>query len=300
MKILLVFAIILCPLALLRGEEVSADMEAQIPGSISDGTLSEPAPKPEPIPFEVERGITRRVHVVESPEMPGLPAPEGTINVTVQLVKDPGLPDPPAPLPALPPDDAAVVARMGELTEHYSETQLIFVSAMVYDHSRTYLRCYPSGGGDKKEISAWSNLDFNHFSGFATYRVKGADGELREYGLVMGLGNEDAKQRTEQDFPAIPLLPDLATGGPAFVITEGDGNDREAVALIEGMHDLYQVEGARMEAAYHARIKAYEERKAYLLANPPKPKDVTVRFWKRNHPVGMSGSESAPREGVSP
>jgi len=52
--------------------------------------------------------------------------------------------------------------------------------------------------------------------------------------------------------------------------------------LLQGMHDLYRNEGPRMEAAYQARIKAHEERKAYLLANPPKPEDVTIQFWDRN------------------
>jgi len=271
---------------------IAADTEAQIAGGIADGTPSPPAPKPEPIPFEVLRSHTKRVHVVESPEMPGLPAPEGTINVTVRLVKDPGLPDPPPPLPALPPDDPAVLARMAELTEHYHESQLAFVSATVYDHSRTYFRCFPSGGGaNRKEICGWSNLDFNHFSGFATFQFKGSDGELREYGLLMGIGNEDT-QRTERlaqetetsEALEIPTVPDLATSGPAFVITEGDDNDLEAMELIHGMHSLYRVEGARMEEAYHARIKAYEERKAYLLANPPKPKDLIINYWRGRRP----------------
>ncbi len=269
---------------------IAKEAVAQIPGNITDGTPSPPAPKPEPIEFDVLRSHTKRVHVVESPEMPGLPAPEGTINVTVQLVKDPGLPDPPPPLPALPPDDPAVLARMEELRGEYQETQLVFVSATVYDHSRTYLRCFPSGGGGRKEICGWSNLDFNHFSGFATYQVKGADGELREYGLLMGIGNEDTQQRAEwlakRDgeyvAPEIPSLPELATAGPAFVISEGDTTDREAMELIEGMHSLYRTEGARMEEAYHARVKAYEKRKAYLLANPPKPKDVVIRVWNRD------------------
>lgn len=265
-------------------EPAATGLETQITGGISDGKPGLPASEPEPIEFEVKSSITRRVHVVESPEMPGLPAPEGKINITVQLVKDLKLPDPPPPLPALPPDDPAVLARLAELRESYRETELVFVSATVYDHSRTYLRCYPSGGGDRKEISGWSNLDFNHFSGFATYQVKGADGETREYGLLMGIGNEDTLQRAEllakhertYEAPEIPQLPDLATNGPAFVVTEGETSDAEAMALIEGMHDLYRVEGARMEEAYHARAKAYEERKAYLLANPPKPNDVTT------------------------
>ena len=223
--------------------------------------------------------------------MPDLPAPEGNINITVQLVKDPGLPDPPPPLPPLPPNDPAVLARLAELRAAYHQTQLVFVSATVYDHSRTLLRCYPSGGADTKEISGWSNIDFNHFSGFATYQVKGADGEIQQYGLLMGIGNEDTKQRAEwlakhdRDYhpPEIPHLPDLATSGPAFVITGGDATERDAIELIEGMHNLYRVEGTRMEEAYHARIKAYAERKAYLLANPTKPKDVTIRFWNREN-----------------
>jgi hypothetical protein len=269
----------------------AAGTETQITGNISDGKPGMPMPKPEPMEFEVLRSHTKRVHVVESPEMPDVPAPEGDINVTFQLVKDPGLPDPP-PLPPLPPDDPAVLARMAEFSAKYRETQLVFVSATVYDHSRTYLRCYPNGGGDRKEICGWSNLDFNHFCGFATYQVKGGDGETRQYGLLMGLGNENTKQRAEflaehdreYKVPEIPQLPDLSTSGPAFVITEGDTADKEAIELVEGMHNLYRVEGARMEEAYLARIKAHEERKAFLLANPPKPKDVTIQFWKRERP----------------
>ncbi|MEO8615220.1 MAG: hypothetical protein ABI600_08780 [Luteolibacter sp.] len=275
-----------------RDQEVviASGTDAQITGGISDGKPSLPAPKPEPIAFDVKSTITRRIHVVESPEMQGLPAPEGDIKVTLQLVKDPGLTDPLPPLPALPPDDPAVLARMAELSKTYRETQLVFVSATVYDHSRTYLRCYPSGDGNRREIACWSNLDFNHFSGFATYQVNGADGETRQYGLMMGIGNEDTKQRAEMlanhdityKLPEIPTLPDLATSGPAFVITEGDTADTETMELIEGMHTLYRAEGPRMEAAYQARTLAYEERKAFLLAHPPKPKDVTIHFWKRN------------------
>ena len=269
-------------------ESTIDDTETQIIGGISDGKPGLPAPKPEPLSFQVKSTLTQRVHVIEPPEMPGVPAPEGDIKITIQLVKPPRLPDPPPPLPALPPDDPAVLARMAELRENYRETQLVFVSATVYDHSRTYLRCYPSGGGERKEIRGWSNLDFNHFSGFSTFQVKGSNGEIRQYGLMMGIGNEDTQQRAEwlakhdgeYKTPEIPKLPDLATSGPAFVIAEGDTNDKEALALIEGMHDLYRVEGTRMEEAYYARVEAHEERKAYLLTNPPKPQDVTIRYWK--------------------
>lgn len=237
--------------------------------------------------------------------MAGLPPVKGTINVTVQLVKDPKLVDPPPPLPALPPDDPAVLARMAELHENYQGTELVFVSATVYDHSRTLLRCYPSGGASR-EIAAWSNLDFNCFSGFATYQVKGADGEVRQYGLMMGIGNDDtgreaallAKHDMSYKAPEIPELPDRASGGPAFVVTEGDTSNKESMAVIAGMHDLYRVEGVRMEEAYQARIKAADERRAYLLANPPVPQDVTIQFWDRAtpSPAGVKNLE----EGAKP
>lgn len=264
--------------------------ETRITSLINDGTPSPPPAVPEPLDLEVLTSRTRTVHVVEAPEMHGLPAPEGDITITVQLVKDPGLPEPPPPLPALPPDDPAVQARLAELTKSYRATQLAFVSATVYDHNRTYFRCYPNGAA-KKEIRGWSNLDFNHFSGFATFQTKGSDGEIRQYGLMMGIGNEDTQQRAaffakhdrEYPVPEIPAMEDFSAAGPAFIITEGDPADKEAMELVEGMHKLYQTEGQRMEDAYHARIKAYEERKAFLLANPPKPKDVTLRFWHREN-----------------
>ncbi len=253
---------------------------------ISDGTPSPPIPKPEPIEVKVLSSRTTRMNVTEAAEMPDLPPITGTINVTVQFVEDPKLTDPPPPLPALPPDDPAVVARLAELAEKYRGTELVFLSATVHDHNRTLLRIYPNGRvGDS--VTAWSNLDFNHFSGFSTYRVKDAvDETMYDFGLLMGIGNQNTQQRTKygrNDAPEIPEMPDFAEGGPSFVVVEGDAKS-PAMDTLEQIHDLYRKEGARMEEAYHAREKARAARKAYLLENPPKPDDVTIQFWKRNAP----------------
>ena len=114
--------------------------ETGIIGQLSDGTPSRPAPKPEPIKFRVKNTIARRVNVVEVSEISDLPPVKGTITTTDQLVDDPGLPDPPLPppLPALPVDDPAVLARMAEMQAKHRGIQIAFVSATVYDHSRTY------------------------------------------------------------------------------------------------------------------------------------------------------------------
>lgn len=274
--------------------------DVAFPEPIADETRSEPPPKPEPIDFDVLSSRTMRMDVVEAPEMHGLPPITGTISVTVRLVEQPNLINPPPPLPALPPEDPVVVAKLKELAENYRSTDLVFLSATVYDKERTFLQIYPNGYiGDC--VTAWSNLDFNHFSGFSTYRVKDAvDGSFYDYGLLMGIGNTSIAiaERREQlasewafeyKAPEIPHMPDFVDGGPAFVVVEG-GKDSPAMHTLEQIHDLYRNEGARMEAAYHARELARAERKAYLLANPPKPKDLVLHYWRGQRPDNQGGA----------
>jgi hypothetical protein len=262
--------------------------QALIPGKISDGEPSPPAPLPVLPDFVVKSTVVREMDVVEAPPMSGLPLVEGTITVTAHLVEDPKLPDPP------PPPVPAEASGNSQLEKPEGESEwsgFVFVSATVYDHSRTLLRCHPNGNV-KKEITVWSNLDFNCFTGFSTFEVKATDGKIRRYDLMMGISNEDTQKRAEllakhdmeYDLPEIPALPD---GRPAYVI-EDAAPDAGAVKLVEDLHELYRSEGVRMEAAYQARIKAEAEQRAYYLAHPPVPKDVTVNFWERGHPVGMS------------
>lgn len=290
MRTLYLSSIFLGGLLLSHGEEAAPRRAVEIPVPISDGTPLQPTPKPRPIDFKVLTSRTKRMSVIEASEMPDLPPIKGVISVTVQLVADPGLPDPPdppLPLPALPPDDLAVLARIEELRKKSRGTEFVFLSATVYDHSRTFLRIYPNGNVED-EISAWSNIDFNHFSGFSTFRVKGSDGTFRDFGLLMGISNSDshrirkrlAKNGHDYHEPEIPRLPDLAISGPSFVVAEGQV-DSKAMDTLSQVHDLYRNEGVRMEKAFHAREKAYAARHAYLLANPPSPDDIMIRFWKR-------------------
>jgi hypothetical protein len=307
MKITIFIYAVIAGWAMRAVAETHTKWDFEIPGPISDGTPSPPAPKPQPIDYKVLSSRTTRMDVTEAPEMTDLPPTKGTINVTVQLVEDPNLPDPPQTLPALPPDDPAVIAKLEELREKHRGTELVFLSATVYNHNRTLLRIYPNGKPDQK-VEAWSNLDFNHFCGFSTYRVRDAgDGTLYDFGLLMGIGSTDTKRWAElaaargyeYKAPDIPDMPDYANAGPSFVVVKGDA-ESPAMDTLEQIHDLYRKEGARMEAAHHARVKAHAERKAWLLANPPKPQDITIRFWKRNRPVEKSAVLEPTREGDTP
>jgi len=285
----------------LNGQEVATKWDVEIPVPITDGTPTPPLPKPEPLDLKILSSRTTRMDVTKAPEMPGLPPITGTINVTVQVVEDPNLPDPPPPLPALPPDDPEVVARLAELAEKHRGTELVFLSATVYNRTRTLLRIYPNGRVDQM-VKAWSNLDFNHFGGFGRYLVTdGVDDTHYDFGLLMGIGSTDTKlwaelaaaKGYEYKAPEIPGMPDFTDGGPSFVVVEGDA-ESPAMDTLEQLHDLYRKEGPRMEEAYHAREKARAERKAYLLANPPVPEDVLISVWKRDVPTTKSRRESAP------
>jgi hypothetical protein len=292
-------------LGLLNAQQLSVDSSAtRVIGPLSDGRPGELLVAPVLPEFRVKNSIMRRMRVVEPSEMDGLPPVQGWIKATVQRVDDPRLPDPPpSATVAFPSGSPAISAQLAQRRGRDQTTDIVFISATVYDHARTLLRYSPLEAG-RGEICAWSNLDFNCFSGFSSYQVKGADGKSREHGLVMAISNEDP--RTQASFlakhhltyiaPQIPMLPDLASGGPTFIIIPSDTDEKAGVEVIKGLHELYRVEGARMQEAYQARMKAQEERKTYLLANPPVPDDVTIRYWKRQ----ASTSDLKKQEGLKP
>ena len=254
--------------------QLSVDKKTRIIGEVSDGTRAPEQPRPEqPIDFNVIDSHSRKVHVKLAPEMPGLPAPEGMINMTVELVQKPVLEEPP-PLPKIDADDPAVAERVDELTKEYPEIQILLVSASVYDKSNTRFQIH-SIGSRNKSLSGCSNIDLHHFSGFGECQVEGEHGTLRRYSLMMAVSD------VTDPSVKIPKLPSLAANGPTFVVDDGDIKAPSNKQIVEDLHNLYRVEGKRLAEAHKARADAYEKRKAYLLANPPKPKDVTVRFWNQ-------------------
>jgi hypothetical protein len=157
----------------LQAQEAATAWNVEIPPPVVVEASAKPAEEPAPVEFDVLSSRTKKVFVQESPEMPDLPPVEGTIKVTIQRVADPGLPDPPPPLPVLPPDDPAVLARMEELRETYRGMDLVFLSASVHleadgaEEARTLLRIYPNGQAAKKSSPGQTSTS-------STSRGKGA------------------------------------------------------------------------------------------------------------------------------
>lgn len=290
MKLTIIFAV--CSvLALLSIAQADIGETVTIPEPLVSEVEIEPAPTLSPIDFEVRSAWTKRLEVRESPPMSGLPPVTGTINLTMRRVADPGLPDPPLPPTPRPITDPDILAAIEEFKRNYKGSEFMFVSGTVFDHSRTFLRIYPNGAVEE-QVEAWSNVDFNHFGGFPTIRVTQTDGSFTDHSFMMALSNANTAsmqrlfERMGEEYspPEVPEMADVSVAGPLFMLVEGEVEGKGAKVL-ERLHALYRNEGARLEASHLARQQERERMRAEYLANPPVPEDVTINFWKRDHPA---------------
>lgn len=290
------FAMTALPLA---AQRPTREWKVEIPERISDGKPQPARSRPILRNFKVMETRTLRRDVVEAPPMPGLPPVQGRISLSVRKVVDPGLAPLPEPPPPLPPDDAVTRAMLEESGENHKGTELVFLSATVYDHSRTLLRIHLSGE-DGWQVTAWSNVDFNHFSGFSSYRTTSPEGEISDVALLMGLGNVETGRMKElyagnsglPDNPQAPRLRDV-TKGPAYVIVDGNDSEGAASETLKQMHLLYAKEGNRMRVAHLSRVAEERKMREYYLAYPPKPKDVVINYWRGKRPSGAAGNGEA-------
>jgi hypothetical protein len=247
----------------------SAQEQPTIEGAVADGTPPPPVEKKAWPAVEV-----REVHERVLPDR----------KVTLQRIKNPGLADPTPPAPPPPLSEAELRAlhespEWKAMVAKHHESRLLFISATVYDHQKTLVRWY-GNGTPMKSFAAWSNIDFNHFSGMGGFKSGGIS-----YHFMMGVGNHDTvrwRARLEEAGREHeePQAPELPVGEPGFVLVEGDPNDAEGLAPIRGLHELYKTEAARLAAAYAGRERARAKQEAYLKANPPVPQDIVINYWK--------------------
>lgn len=159
-----------------------------------------------------------------------------------------------------------------------SPTFLLLLSATVYPGPRSALRwAHHLPDGTFREYSGWSNIDFNHFTGISSFL--GTDGEHHSY--MMAISTEEVAAENAPEFPA-----DVPTFIP-------DGEiPAEALVAIDSFHKIYAVDGAKLAAAHAGREQTRLAAEAELLANPPQPKDLIIRYRIAETPL-----PTAPAEG---
>lgn len=259
---------------------------ARILGEIPDGTPPPPSPpKPE---FRIPAQDILDTTTYE----------QGGRTITIRQIKPIALPPPPAPVETSSAEvDAEFSQRLAEYREEHPRSGLLFLGATVFRSKdsppRTLVRYWPEGG--REEITFWSSADFALIAGGINSFVDSADDT---HYLLMGWGNVDIDRMSElqaakgREYDA-PAMPDFPEGRATFEII-GKPPAAEDLAPIQALHDLYNNQLVRLKTAFEGREKARIEREEYLKANPPKPKDITLNYWRVQQPAA-NGKGGAAR-----
>ena len=279
MKLILrIIPILLAAAALAHSQDKPST--ARIIGSIPDGTPPPPEP-PKP------KFIVPAKDVLESKSIQ-----QGGRTITVRKIKPIALPPPPPPPEPLSAEaQAAYRERVAAYRASHTRTRMMFLSATVFRSKdfppRTLVRCWPEG--KREMITFWSSADFGLIAGVLSF----VDTTGVTYSKMMGWGYADVESMSEINAarlkaygaPAPPPFPD---GKASFEII-GASLPAEDLAPIQALHDLYNNEHARLKSAFEGRERARLEREAYLKANPPQPKDITMDYWRIERPAPAKG-----------
>jgi hypothetical protein len=260
---------------------VAPTATARIIGNIPDGTP--PPPQPPKPKYIVP---TKDILATTTQQ-------QGGRTITLNRIQPIALPPPPEPAPPSDGfDNAALRERLAENRAEQPKTDLILLSATIYRSQngppRSLVRYWAGGKGG--QIAFWSSADFALISGIHCF----SDSAATMHGLIMAWGYVDtslmaarfAARGREYHAPDIPAFPD----GPATFAIVGEQPADEILVSIQSLHDLYNSEYARLKTAMEGRERARIEREAYLKANPPQPKDITLNYWRVEKPAPVKGA----------
>lgn len=248
-------------------------------GDLPDGSPPPPSQPPPRLEISSEDIVSTRVQDL------------GDHTVTFQKVRPIALP----PIPAPPAFIEGESLPASQRTSH-EEVSLMFVGTTAYefteqpDQPRSFVRFWPTSQGRSESVDLWINANFLYLTGFAAF----TDSTGREHSLIMSiskdkLANHDAIQ-SGPDLPPLPQFPDDFKA--SFVVMRGNPTPEE-LAPIVSLLELYNTEKARLKVAYLGRVAAEEERERELRENPPRKKNIVLKYWRIDQ-AGQQGETSKP------
>jgi hypothetical protein len=247
-------------------DPAAAPVRAHIPDKIPDGTPPPPQP-PKPVWTVPASDVVAEKSVIE-----------GGRTITVRQIKPIDLPEP----VAAPVISDELRQQMAEYRENHPFRHPIALGATVYrlenELTRTLVTVWITG--QQEPVSFWSSGDFSLLSGIGTFTDK--QGESRALFMMWSIfdtnrfANRMAELGREYDPPEIP---DLPSDKAAYVIHQGNLND-DLLTAIDSLHEILNHDSVELRRAYEGRVRANEEREAYLKANPPQPKDIILNYWR--------------------
>jgi hypothetical protein len=185
--------------------------------------------------------------------------------------------------PAVTPAALTAEQVAAEGARAKKKREAVLLSATVFDRRVTELRLQTG----ERQVVAWSNVDFNHFTGMAEVETEDAI-----YWLMMSLDNQsqNTAENAEKKLPA----PDRFRAGRAeYFVNAGEKEPPppEALAALDALHRFYDANRERLAAAHVQREAEKIVQAQKLRDNPPAPKDTTIYFWPKkssNYPTSNS------------
>ncbi len=255
----------------------------RILGKIADGTLPPPAPPKPKFVISDKDVLETKTHQ------------QGGRTITVRKINPIALPPPQEPAPQIDLTDPAVQERIAKFRAENHYHQMLLVGATVYRFNdsvpRSLVQIWPQAQG--KSVTVWSSADFALLSGFSTF--VGSSGETNSLMLMWSVSNLDNRTAFYAKFASqfkAPEIPEFPPGKATFIISAGEATP-ETLASLHSLHDLYNNEYERFKTAYEGRERAQRLHEAELKANPPKPKDIVLNYWRIDSKVQPKAKGSA-------
>jgi hypothetical protein len=181
-----------------------------------------------------------------------------------------------------------IAAWMAEQPVH----RTLNLTATVYDQSFTEITWRDE---DRQEWTILSNIDFRYLGGIGHF-----DDETHHWMTFLFVYEVDsekqesiARRAAEEGFDYTPRTADqwlsiipgdfLSSPEPEYIIIAQHEKAAIPQALYEeldALHRHYHAHEERLIAEYERNNVMNEARRAYLEANPPKPKDTVINFWR--------------------
>ena len=159
------------------------------------------------------------------------------------------------------------------LAENYVEPVRVWLTAkiVVDPTGKEFTRLTAKLG--EVECTVWSNLNYAYLQGAHSFEAHGIKYQLDALGLALY-----AKEPVDQ---APVGNRELYTTEANIVLTERVAQDNAAYLALEDIHTMYNENLERLKLAYQKRQENSARYAAWKAANPEKPKDATLQFWKR-------------------
>ena len=242
---------------------------------------------------------------VENPERPsvifqvlrGWRFDLGDHSVSLNRVAPPILPSEPAPAPKTAGVESAPAGKPLARTPQ-KKTELLFLSATVFDRSITEVRTF---AGDR-DCRFHINIDFNLLAGLGSFETADIS-----YLLMLGVEN---RTRAEAEafnkravlegrkavFKPIPPPETFSKTRSEYLIANDEAAAQppaETLAALDALLACYDANRGRLAEDYVKREAARIAQEQWMKEHPPAPKGTVIHYWKND--TAPSPSESGEK-----